>query len=200
MLKFRTMHPPTAGGKPSMGGDRGGAPERARPRRRRGRGSPQPVRLIPAPDVDRRTPAAPQRAAGRDVDRGAATGARRYRRHPQGDGLPLRRPRSGQVRHYRLGAGAWPPRPDVSHRPSRVGQLLQTTFSEAHERFSPGLVLRGMVLQATIERRGSPPTVSSARLTDTSRAGLGASSSGADLGLAPTSREGYGTLPTPGGL
>jgi hypothetical protein len=81
-----------------------------------------------------------------------------------------------------------------------IGFLIKTTFSEAHERLSPGLVLRGMVLQAAIERRGSPPTVSSARLTDTSRAGLGASSSGADLGLALTSRDGYGALPTPGGL
>jgi CelD/BcsL family acetyltransferase involved in cellulose biosynthesis len=32
-----------------------------------------------------------------------------------------------------------------------TGFLIKTAFSESHERFSPGLVLRGMVLQAAIE-------------------------------------------------
>ena len=119
MLKFRSMReaPASAEGEFVL-------PEGVAPGRRRGRGPPHARRRDHAPPVARRAAAAAQHPARRHGDRRAASGAHELRALVRGARLPLRRPPPREVRPHRLGAGARPARPDVPHRPRRVGQLL----------------------------------------------------------------------------
>ena len=136
MLKLRTMSGTPTDGEADSDWAREQLGEQDGPRARGLDRATRVGRFLRA-TLDRRAPAALQRAGRRDVAGGAAAGAQPLRPPVRGEGVPLRRPPPRQVRDHRLVAGERAPRQDLAERPGRVGQLLHRELVALARRQDP---------------------------------------------------------------